>query len=465
MPLLETLQKFDLKKILKTALAHGGDFADLYAEEMETTQIISEDHKIDTAYTGRDRGVGLRVLHNFKTAHGFTNDISEKSLLRLAHSVAHAVKEKKILQDIHIHPVPPPLQHRIQQPPKDKDLQTKLKYIHQAEAVGWKLSPLIKQVKVLYADIHKDVVMINSLGEVTHDTRVYTLFYTQIVTAEDGRLQTGYHPVGGLVGLELLEQEPPEMIARKAALQALLMLKARKAPGGAMPVVISSEAGGTMIHEAVGHGLEADLACEGLSVYHNKLGQEIASPLVSVLDDATIPNKRGSFVFDDEGVAAQKTVLIEKGVLKNYMFDRRYSLREKTSSTGNGRRESFRKPPIVRMTNTMIAPGKTPPEDIIRSTEKGLFVKKMGGGQVNSVNGDFVFEVQEGYLIDKGKMGDPVRGDVLTGNGLHVLKIIDKVGKDLGFAIGTCGKDGQGVPVGDAQPTIRIPELTVGGEV
>jgi TldD protein len=232
-----------------------------------------------------------------------------------------------------------------------------------------------------------------------------------------------------------------------------------------MGVVLSSEAGGTMIHEAVGHGLEADLAQQNLSVYSGKLGQTVASPIITVLDDGTISGKRGSSFFDEEATRTERTVLIENGVLKNYMYDRLSAMKDVKQSTGNGRRESYHFRPIPRMSNTMIAPGKTPPDDIVKSLEKGLFVKKMGGGQVNTVNGDFVFEVTEGYLIEKGKVGEPVRGATLTGNGPEVLKSIDMVGTDLGFAIGTCGKDAQGVPISDAQPTLRIPEIVVGGGV
>lgn len=232
-----------------------------------------------------------------------------------------------------------------------------------------------------------------------------------------------------------------------------------------MTVVLSSEAGGTMIHEAVGHGLEADLAEEGLSVYSGKLGAHIANPAITVLDDATIPRARGSFLFDDEGSRAQKTVLIEKGVLKSYMHSRLSAMKSgySVTSTGNGRRENYRHRPIVRMSTTMIQPGLMNADEIIRGVERGLFVRKMGGGQVNTVNGDFVFEVTEGYLIEKGRTGTPVRNATLIGNGPEVLMAIDQVGSDLGFGIGTCGKDGQGVPVSDAQPTLRIPDITVGG--
>lgn len=266
------------------------------------------------------------------------------------------------------------------------------------------------------------------------------------------------------MGFELFDLHPPEEVAEVATGRSLLMLSARKAPMGRMAVVISSEAGGTMIHEAIGHGLEADLTQQGLSVFSKKMGERVASSLVTVVDDPTLPQKRGSYAFDDEGVASQRTLLVEEGILKGYLYDRLTALKEGIPSTGNGRRESYHHKPIPRMSNTLIVPGKTKPEEIIRSVEKGLFVKKMGGGQVNTVNGDFVFEVSEGYLIEKGMITEPVRGAILTGNGPQILKEIDRVGDDLGFGIGTCGKDGQGVPVSSAQPTLRIPELVVGGQ-
>lgn len=220
-----------------------------------------------------------------------------------------------------------------------------------------------------------------------------------------------------------------------------------------------------MVHEAVGHGLEADLALEGLSVYSGKMGQSVASALVNVIDDATIPAIRGSFGCDDEGTSAQKTELIKSGVLAGYMTDLTYARQGDLVATGNGRRENFRHRPVVRMTNTIIAPGQSNPESIVADTPEGLYVARMGGGQVNTATGEFVFEVSEGYLINKGQIGQPVRGATLVGNGPEVLQAIDAVGTDLGYAIGTCGKDGQGVPVGDAQPTLRIAELLVGGAV
>lgn len=463
------IRNFNLPKILKVALKNGGDFSEIYADEACGLQIIAEEKRIEKVTPSIDRGVGIRVMSlskdgsNDKTAYGFTNEITEKALLELAGAVADAVKGKRFARTIALKETPP---HLKLDPRKDPDrfrLGQKVEFVTRAEKTAWATDARIRQVKILYADISKKIRIANSLGETVQEERIYVLFSVQVVAQENGLLQTGYHPIGGVIGLELLDETPPEEVARRATAQALLMLGARKAPAGTMPVVIGSSAGGTMVHEAVGHGLEADLASLGLSVYHKKIGEKIAGDRITVVDDATLPQRRGSFVFDDEGVPSERTVLIENGVLKNYMYDRRMAIRDGTRPTGNGRRESYRFRPICRMTNTMILPGKDDPEEILRSTEKGLFVRKMGGGQVNTVNGDFVFEVSEGYLIEKGRQGEPVRGAILIGNGPKVLRTIDRVGSDLGFAIGTCGKDGQGVPVGDAQPTIRIPELVVGG--
>jgi TldD protein len=218
-----------------------------------------------------------------------------------------------------------------------------------------------------------------------------------------------------------------------------------------------------MIHEAVGHGLEGDHVNEGMSVYAGKIGRQVASPLVQVVDDATIAGRRGSYGYDDEGVPSRRNLLISDGVLVGYLHDRLSALKMGAEPTGNGRRESYRFRPVPRMSNTLILPGAEDPADIIADTESGLLVAKMGGGQVNTVNGDFVFEVSEGYLIENGRQGAPVRGATLTGNGPEVLMQIDRVGNDLGYSLGTCGKDGQGAPVADAQPTLRIPRLVVGG--
>jgi TldD protein len=306
------------------------------------------------------------------------------------------------------------------------------------------------------------VLVANSRGALAEETRSQAVYMVHVVAGEGGRMETGYEPEGGPDARALFRRDPEE-IALAAARRALLTLAAPEAPSGRMTLVLSSEAGGTMVHEAVGHGLEADLAGKAMSVYAGKLGEKVASGLVTVVDDPTLPGRRGSFSFDDEGTAAARTVLVDRGVLVAYLNDLSSAERMGLPPNGHGRRQSFRHWPIPRMGNTLILPGKDDPGAIVRSVERGLLVRKMGGGQVNPASGDFVFEVSEGSLIEKGEVCGPVRGATLAGNGPEVLAAVDMVGNDLGFGIGTCGKEGQGVPVSDAQPTLRIPEIAVGG--
>ncbi|MBI5892603.1 MAG: TldD/PmbA family protein [Deltaproteobacteria bacterium] len=462
---MKLLKGIDPFAILKTAVKQGGDFADIYFEETVNTSIICEEDRIEKVITGRDIGCGIRVIFDYKTAYAYTNDLSQKGLLNLAETVSQAVKKQETNRDIALIDKNISEGFFIKKKPDKFPLLEKVEIVNRANKIARSMDKRVKQVRVIYGDGARNMAIINSDGQWVEDKRTSILFAVNVVAMEGDVLQTGYEPIGGCLGIEIFEETPPEIIAEAAAKRAILMLRARRAPGGRMPVVLSSDAGGTMIHEAIGHGLEADLAQQGLSVYSNKIGEQVASPLITVIDDATIPNKRGSYFFDDEGAKAQKTVLVQDGILKNYMYDRLSAMKDKKKSTGNGRRESYHHRPIPRMTNTYIASGKTNPQEIIASIEKGLFVKKMGGGQVNTVNGDFVFEVTEGYLIEKGKVSEPVRGATLTGNGPKVLKDIDMLGSDFGFGIGTCGKDAQGVPVSDAQPTLRIPEIVVGGDV
>jgi len=457
------LMNYPLEKIFGTVLKHGGAFADLYHESSQSHSIVCDDDKIEKVMTGADAGVGLRAISDFKTSYAYGNRCSEKDILALAVDLASAAKGGSPGPVAKAYPLKPRVNLPVSLPPEGISTAKKVAVVREANAAARGIDPRVRQVKVVYSDKHQKLAMANSQGLVVEEDRTYTLLAVQVVAAEKDLIQTGYEPVGGLMGFELFDAVDPVQVAETAARRAIQALEAREAPRGLMPVILSSEAGGTMIHEAVGHGLEADLALEGLSVYSNRIGEAVASPLVTVLDDATLTQKRGSYGYDDEGVAAEKTILIEKGILKGYLCDRLYAMKFKGMSTGNGRRQSYKHHPIVRMSNTMIAPGDEDPDAILRNTPKGVLVKKMGGGQVNTVNGDFVFEVTEGYLIRNGQVGDPIRGATLTGNGPQVLESIDRVGNDLGFAIGTCGKDGQGVPVGDAQPTLRIPEIVVGG--
>ena len=467
------IENLPWSEILKEALKEGGEFSDLFLEQTHSAVIICEEDRIEKVISGLDMGVGLRIFFGGKTFYGFTTEISKESLFNLARRIARSAKEggrekgRGLIQPARVTLSPPPIPtslHSIVKHPERVSMEEKISVVKRANEAARRLNPHVQQVKVLYRDVQQKLSISNSEALFIEGERVGTILSVQVVSSKGDLLQTGYEPVGGTMGFELFDLHPPEEVAEVATKRSLLMLSARKAPMGRMAVVLSSEAGGTMIHEAIGHGLEADLAQQGLSVYSKKIGEKIASSLITVADDPTLPQKRGSYAFDDEGVPSRRTLLVEDGILKGYLYDRLTALEEGVESSGNGRRESYQHKPIPRMSNTMILPGKMRPEEIVRSVEKGLFVKKMGGGQVNTVNGDFIFEVNEGYLIEKGSVGEPVRGATLIGNGPQVLKEIDMVGSDLGFGIGTCGKDGQGVPVADAQPTLRIPELVVGGQ-
>jgi TldD protein len=321
----------------------------------------------------------------------------------------------------------------------------------------------IKQVIVGYGDVVQNVTIANSAGDYVEDERIRTRFMVQVVAAGGDIIQTGYEAVGSMAGFDLLERNSPEDMAKTAAARAVRMLQAQPAPSGKMPVVMAGEAGGTMVHEACGHGLEADLVQKGLSVYAGRKDQVVAAETVTVVDDATMEDRYGSYSFDDEGVPSRKVTLIRDGVLEEFLYDRLTASKDGVESNGHGRRESYQQKPIPRMGNTYIAAGKEDPERLIREAGRGVLVTKMGGGQVNTTTGDFVFDVAEGFLIVDGKKGPMIRGATLTGNGPEVLKNIKMVGKDLGFTIGTCGKDGQGVPVSDAQPTMWIDNIVVGG--
>ena len=458
------VNELDYSKILKAALSRGGEYADLYVEHTVPTAIALEDGKVEKVISGVESGAGLRVITGFRTIYAYTNDMTEKALLALAAEIARACGGnggKDIVLDLR--EKRPPVVHKIIDPPEGVAVERKLALVKEADRAARAVDHRVAQVAVQYRDTLQKVTIACSDGTLAHDERYYLVAAVNAIAKDGGTVQTGFESAGGNIGFELFKDFPAVSIGEKAAKRAVMMLSARPAPGGRMPVVLSSEAGGTMVHEAVGHGLEADLSQNGLSVYTGKVGQQVGSPLVTVVDDATLANRRGSFRFDDEGVEAQRTVLVENGVLKGFLYDRLTAMKDGASSTGNGRRESYMARPIPRMTNTMIVPGESEPSDILRSCDSGLLVKKMGGGQVNTVNGDFVFEVSEGYLIEKGQQGEPVRGATLVGNGPQVLSSITMVGNDLGFAIGTCGKDGQGAPVADAQPTLLITDIIVGG--
>ncbi len=468
-----------LSKVLTTALRNGGVIAELFFEETDSSRVFYEDGKVERIVDGTDRGCGLRILFDGRSVYGYTTDLSQTALENLATTLSAAVTTGGTPKGVASEPVEwrkteqkvrEIANYKIKSSPRAISLKEKVALAERTMKGARSILSDARQVSAIVLDSLRRILIVNSDGVISHDEKTYLQVACEVVgelkvPGAEPRIESAYETDGGFVGIEFFDKTTPESIGQEAAKRVKILMSAVPAPSGSMPVVLAAEAGGTMIHEAVGHGLEADLACNGLSVYQGKVGQQVASPLITVLDDGTMPERRGSFIFDDEGTPSQRNVLIENGILKGYLVDRISAMKFDLPATGNGRRETFRNKPIVRMTNTYIAPGKDDPAQILRDTKWGVFVKSMGGGQVNTVTGDFVFAVTEGYLIRDGKIAEPIRGATLVGNGPKVLQIIDRVGTDLGFATGTCGKDGQGAPVTDAQPTMRIPELTVGGEV
>ncbi|MGM9570802.1 MAG: TldD/PmbA family protein [bacterium] len=456
------LENAQLEKVLTVALQHGGDYADIYLEKKRINGIIGEENKIEKVLTGEEAGAGIRIVSGEKTSFAKTNDISLAGLLKAADIASRGVKADVFAQDIKLESLQK-ASFLVEKRPDELALSSKADWVKTANQAARSLDKRIKQVSVVYSDVEKQVTYANSFGEFKGEDRIKTRFSVSAIAKDEKQVQTGYDVIGGSIGLELYAKEDVAAVAASAGSKALNLLTAKEAPAGMMPIVISGTAGGTMIHEACGHGLEADLVQKGVSVYAGKKGEKVASSLVTVVDDGRMQGHYGSSLYDDEGAATRKNVLIKDGVLQGYLYDRITAGKDGAELTGNGRRESYSCRPLPRMTNTYIAKGSSEPEEIVRAADKGLFVKRMGGGQVNTATGDYVFDVSEGYLIEDGKVTCPVRGATLTGNGPETLKLVEMVGNDVGFTTGVCGKDGQGVPVTSGQPTILLKELLVGG--
>ncbi|MDD2620280.1 MAG: TldD/PmbA family protein [Syntrophomonadaceae bacterium] len=459
------LDKDLLSRVLDEALKKGGDFAEIYIEEKQLNNIFCEDNNIEKINSGREKGAGIRTVKDGNTAYVYTNDLSAEGLCKAAAVANHAASAegRNIDREINLSLKKPRFAIDYKRLPENVNIEEKIEHVLAANKRTRDFAQGIRQVTVAAGDMQRRIQIANSNGDLIEEEQARVRLIVNAIAAGNGLVQTGYESAGTVGGWELLDVINFEEMGEKAARLAVEMLSAKPAPAGRMPVVMAAEAGGTMVHEACGHGLEADLVQKGLSVYGNKLGKMVAAQGVSVIDDSTLPNRYGSYRFDDEGNHGQRQVLIDNGELKAYLYDHLTAAKAEENFSANGRRESYQHKPIPRMSNTFIAPGNDAPAKILKDTKNGLLVKKMGGGQVNTTNGDFVFDVQEAYIIVDGEVKHPVRGATLTGNGPHVLGNIDMIGNDLGFSIGTCGKDGQGVPVSDAQPTIRIKQLTVGG--
>lgn len=456
----------ELDRILDQALEKKADYADLYFEYRVHEGISLEEEMVKNASQSIANGVGVRVLAEAKTGYAFTDDISIENLQLAARTAQHIAHHQG-------QSLPVPVGERrshdlysLKQPVTELPLEPKIELLYEINRYTRSLDPRVKNVLVSLASEHKIVLMASSQGWVIGDIQPLTRLNITCIVEDRGNRQVGSFGGGGRVEFGFFTAKKDyERYARETVRQALVNLEAEDAPAGMMDVVLGPGWPGILLHEAIGHGLEADFNRKKVSAFTGRLGQKVASDLCTVVDDGTIPFRRGSLNIDDEGTPTQRTVLIEKGILRGYLQDRLNAALMGMPLTGNGRRESYAHIPMPRMTNTFMLAGETPPEEIISSVKKGLYAVAFGGGQVDITSGKFVFSASEAYLIEDGKVTRPVKGATLIGNGPDVLTRVSRVGTDLKLdeGIGTCGKDGQSVPVGVGLPTIRIDGITVGG--
>ncbi len=452
-----------IEDVLYVALSTGGDFAEVFVEDRLVNSLGLVGGLVDTAVSGRDYGVGIRIFRGINYVYAYTSNDSRESLLKVARTAAEAINGTKIDLVLNLSPVEIQNIHLITKYPGDIKKSDKVDLIKRAYHAAKGYDPIIDQVSVTYMDEDQHVQIANSEGLLVEDRRVRTRTSINAVATKGAEKQSGFYGPGASMGFEFYDTIDIEAYAREAARTAKTMISADLCPSGKMPVIIDNEFGGVIFHEACGHSLEATSVAKKNSEFADKLGERVAPEIVTAIDDATIPNAWGSMNIDDEGTPMQHKVLIDQGILKSYMIDKFNGRRMGMPSTGSGRRQSYRFAPTSRMSNTFIAPGESSPEQIIANTEYGLFARYMGGGSVNPATGDFNFAVREGYIIRDGKIAEPVRGASLIGRGSEVLRKIDMVGTNLAHGQGVCGSSSGSVPTNVGQPMIRVSELTVGG--
>ncbi|HXX89478.1 MAG TPA: TldD/PmbA family protein [Acidimicrobiales bacterium] len=452
-----------VQRVLGAALARGGEFAEVFAEDRRGTAAVLDDGRVEELSTGRDRGAGVRVVVGETTGYAHTADLSEAGLLAAADAAAAVARAGGASRVVPLEPVSAPRPNEVALAPETVSKDRKIELLRRADDAARAAGGAVSQVSASYGDARRRVLVANSEGVLAADDQVRTRFAVTCVAVGDAGMQTGFESTALTLGFELFDTVDVGELAAVAARRALSKLTARPAPSGEVPVVLASGSGGILFHEACGHGLEADHIVKDSSVYVGQVGNLVASPLVTLVDDGTVGPQWGSFAVDDEGRPAQRNVLVEDGVLTDYMWDYVRARKEGRVSSGNGRRQSYRHLPMVRMTNTFLINGTDDPDEILAQTPSGVYVAKLGGGQVNTTTGDFVFGTNEAYLIEDGRITEPLRDANLIGNGPEVLRRIDAVADDFAMTPGTCGKDGQSVPVGCGQPTLRITGVTVGG--
>jgi TldD protein len=449
---------------LDHALRNGGDFAEVFVEDRRSSNARFDDGRVEELVSGRDRGAGLRVVRGETTGFAHTADLSEAGLRRAAEAAAASARGSGAgvraapLEPLASRPRPSTIVA-----PEDVDKARKVEILARADAAARAEGSAVTSVTASYADAHRRILVANSDGLLADDDQVRTRLVVHCVATGDTGMQTGHEAPGRTMGFELFDEFAPDEVGRTAARRAMSLLDAVPAPTGRIPVVLRRGAGGVLFHEACGHGLEIDHIVKDASVFKDRVGEAVASPLVTLVDDGGYGREWGTLGIDDEGQPVQRNVLIEHGVLTDYMWDHLRARKEGRPSRGNGRRETYRHLPMPRMTNTFVLEGESDPDDIIGGVDYGLYCVQLGGGQVDPATGDFVFGVTEAYLIEHGEITRPVRAAQLVGNGPEVLTMVDAVGNDFETWTGMCGKQGQSVPVSSGQPTVLVREMTVGG--
>lgn len=458
------LEQKQLEYLLTRAMCSNADFAEIFEEEGINESIAMLNDTVEGVDRVHKAGVGIRLYMGVQSVYGYSNQMDPESLEALIDDLRDSLGRKETGTQIHLQKQTIENKHPVEIDPVDASLDTKVKLIRRADTAAKAFDERIVKTQSRLLSVKQHVQISNSEGKLVTDTRVRCRMMVSSYAGDGETMQSGYDAPGASAGLEFFTGDhSPEKAAREASRIALVLLEAEDCPSGVMPVIIDNGFGGVIFHEACGHALEATAVSKNQSVFTNKLGQKIANEKVSAIDDGTIPNAWGSQNIDDEGNHQQKRVLIENGVLKTYMVDRLNGRRMHTESTGSGRRQSYKFEPTSRMSNTFIAAGTDSLESMLEDVEKGLYARKMGGGSVNPQTGEFNFAVNEGYMIEHGKITYPVKGASLIGTGAEILMNIDRVGDRLERGQGMCGSISGSIPTDVGQPAIRVSKITVGG--
>jgi TldD protein len=457
------LDKEIIKKILNTLLKTGADFSEIFSQKKKINSIRLEDNKIESANSGLELGCGMRIWKGNSTIYGYVDSLEKEKLFEAAKTLSSVLEYKTQIKVVDLNERDAKHNRYNKRVPSEITSTAKGNILRNIDAKCRDYDKRIIQVSAGLSDSHDEVLIANSEGDESYEVSDKVFLSVSAIARKNKEIRTGYKSFAKTSDYGIFKKIDPLEVSLESATMAIKMLDAVNAPVGLMPVIIGPAFGGVIFHEACGHGLEADAILKNASVFKDKIGKKIASNIVTAIDDPTIETHWGSYKYDSETYPSSRTVLIEDGVLQNYISDLRTSKKLKIKQTGNGRRQSFREIPIPRMSNTFIERGKSKKEDLVSSVEKGLFAKEFAGGQVDPATGDFVFGISEGYLIEKGRITSPVKGATLIGNGPEVLNNIIGIADDLDFAPGFCGKDGQSIANEVGQPTILVSELTVGG--